>query len=127
MQEERYGTRDLAYSAWHRAASIRRFVGWERAQLLSMCDADAVLFLEYMPGIKEPLALVETAMDVGQESKPATAITQLARRARIPAYLVLYERASVRQLAIPQTVDGMTYPDFALNGCGQGRSGPGAR
>lgn len=92
MQIERFGSRDLSYSAWHRAASIRRYVGWEHAQLLSMCDADCVLFLEYAPGSKEPLCLVETAIDVGQVHKPATAIMRLAKRARIPAYLVLYDR-----------------------------------
>ena len=45
MQEEIYGTRD------------RRFVGWEHAQLLSMVDADCVLFLEYHDRTKEPVAL----------------------------------------------------------------------
>lgn len=90
MQTEKLGLRDLSYSCWHRAASIRRYVGWERAQLLSMADADCVLFLEYDHGSKEPLALVETALDIGQSYKPATAIMRLAKRARIPAYLVLY-------------------------------------
>lgn len=93
MQKEKYGIRDLCYSAWHRAASIRRFVGWERAQLLSMCDADCVLFLEYEASTKEPLALIETAQDVGQSDKPATAITRLAQRAKIPAYLILYSQS----------------------------------
>jgi len=94
MRDEIYGTRDLSYSAWHRAASIKRFVGWERAQLLSMCDADCILFLEYDPFGKEPLCLIETAIDVGQNHKPATAITRLAKRAKLPAYLVLYQRSA---------------------------------
>lgn len=93
MQDERFGVRDLAYSAWHRTASIKRFIGWEQAQLLSMCDADSVLWLEYAHHGKEPLALIEAAIDVGQVAKPATAITRLAKRARLPAYLVLYSRA----------------------------------
>ena len=93
MQNERFGTRDLSYSAWHRAASIRRFVGWEQAQLLNMVDADCVLFLEYHESTKEPLALIEAAIDVGQDRKPGTAIARLARRACIPAYLVLYKQA----------------------------------
>lgn len=105
MQEERYGTRDLSYSAWHRAASIRRYVGWERAQLLSMVDADCVLFLEMAHDSKEPLCLVEAAVDVGQDYKPATAIARLAKRARIPAYLVLYERAEQPNPADPRCVD----------------------
>jgi hypothetical protein len=92
MPEEKYGTRDLSYSAWHRAASIRRYVGWERAQLLTMCDADSVLLLEYSLGDKAPLCLIEAAADYGQE-KPATAIAKLARRAGIPAFVVLYQRS----------------------------------
>jgi hypothetical protein len=105
MQEEKYGTRDLCYSAWHRAGSIRRFVGWEQAQLVSMVDADCVLFLEYEPSNKEPLALVETAIDVGQEHKPATAIMRLAKRARIPAYVVLYKRSAKPNPADPRWQD----------------------
>lgn len=93
MEEERWGARDLSYSAWHRARSISRYIGWEQAQLLSMCDADSVLWLEYDQHGKEPLALIEAAVDVGQLAKPATAITRLARRAQIPAYLILYQRS----------------------------------
>ena len=105
MQEERYGTRDLSYSAWHRAASIRRYVGWEHAQLLNMVDTDCVLFLEYHQQTKEPLALIEAAIDVGQDRKPATAIAQLAKRARIPAYLVLYKRSIEPNPADPRMPD----------------------
>jgi len=43
----------------------RRFVGIERAQLLSMIDLDAALYVEYDDSSKEPLALIETARDVG--------------------------------------------------------------
>lgn len=35
-QEERYGERDLSYSAWHRVRSISRYVGLEAAQNLKM-------------------------------------------------------------------------------------------
>lgn len=103
--EERFGTRDLSYSAWHRPRSIGRYVGLEQAQLLCMVDADCVLFLEYEPRNKEPLALVETAIDVGQEHKPATAIMRLAKRARIPAYVVLYQRAAHGNPADPRWAD----------------------
>jgi hypothetical protein len=105
MQKERYGTRDLSYSAWHRAASIRRFVGWEQAQLLNMVDADCVLFLEYHQSTKEPLALIEAAIDVGQDYKPATAIARLAKRAGIPAYLVLYRQSAAPNPADPRMLD----------------------
>lgn len=55
MQEETYGTRDRAYSAWHRRMSTRRFIGIDRAQLLAMIDLDAALYVEYDNGSKEPL------------------------------------------------------------------------
>jgi len=67
MQEERYGQRDRAYSAWHRRLSTRRFVGIDRAQLLAMIDLDAALYVDYDDRTKEPVALIETAMDVGQD------------------------------------------------------------
>lgn len=105
MQEERFGTRDRTYSAWHRAASVQRFIGWERAQLLHLVDADCVLFLEIDPGTKEALALIEAAVDVGQDHKPATAITRLAKRARIPAYLVLYRWSEHPNPADPRARD----------------------
>ena len=47
MQEERYSTRDRAYSVWHRRFSTRRFIGIEAAQRLSMIDLDAALYVEY--------------------------------------------------------------------------------
>lgn len=90
MQEERYGVRDRAYSAWHRRHSTRRFVGIERAQLLSMIDLDAALYVEYDDSSKEPLALIETAKDVGQTYKVASVTRNLARRAGLPCYCVLY-------------------------------------
>lgn len=93
MQEEQHGTRDNSYSAWHRRRSTRRFVGLERAQLLSMIDLDASLFVEYDDGSKEPLALIETARDVGQAHKAATVTLNLAKRAKLPCYVVLYSAA----------------------------------
>jgi hypothetical protein len=41
MRAEKYGARDLSYSAWHRAASIRRYVGWEHAAADSRLDVEA--------------------------------------------------------------------------------------
>jgi hypothetical protein len=88
-QEERTGRRPGEYSAWHRRASIKRFVGIERAQLLSLCDIDAALWLEHDDLSKEPLALIETAMDVGQSYKSGTVLQRLAKRASVPAYLCM--------------------------------------
>lgn len=93
MQEEQFGTRDRAYSAWHRRRSISRYVGIEAAQTLSMVDLDMVLFVEFDHSSREPLCLVETARDVGQTEKPCSVTVRLARRAKLPAYLVLYRCA----------------------------------
>lgn len=105
MQEEIYNSRDRSYSAWHRRASLRRFVGIERAQTLVMIDLDASLYVEYDDGTKEPLALFETAMDRGQLFKPATVTTKLAERAGIPAYVVLYKLSGFPNSADPQWMD----------------------
>lgn len=104
-QEERFGTRDRVYSAWHRRASLRRFVGLERAQLLSMCDIDAALWLEHDDLSKEPLALIETARDVGQGYKSGTVLQRLAKRAKLPAYVCMYRLADTRNPADAQCQD----------------------
>lgn len=95
-QEERFGTRDRAYSAWHRRMSTRRFVGIERAQTLAMIDLDAALYVEYEDKTYEPLALIETARDCGQTQKVAIATKRLAMRTRpvVPAYTLLYTLAA---------------------------------
>src|SRR6185295_16009227 len=48
--------------------------------------------VEYDDGTKEPLALIETAMDRGQPVKPATVTKKLARRCQptVPAFVLLY-------------------------------------
>lgn len=94
--EERYGTRDGAYSAWHRPRSIARFVGIEAAQLLSLIDIDIPIYVEYDESTKEPLALIETAIDVGQRTKPSTVTCNLAKRANLPAFCVLYTKDKVQ-------------------------------
>lgn len=88
-QEERYGTRDMTYSAWHRRRSTHRYVGIENAQLLAMIDVDCALYVEYDEDTKAPLAVIETARDVGQH-KTATVVRNLARLASIEGWLVLY-------------------------------------
>ena len=91
MQEEKHGFRDKSYSAWHRRTSTSRFIGLNQAQLLAMIDLDASLYVEYDDGTKEPLALIETAMDVGQPYKTATVTMKLSQRADIPSFVLLYE------------------------------------
>lgn len=90
-QEERHGERDLSYSAWHRVRSIARFVGPEKAQSLKMVDQDVTLYLELDSTTREPLALVEVAIDVGQNAKPASTMARLAARCNLPAYVALYK------------------------------------
>jgi hypothetical protein len=106
-QEEIYNTRDRSYSAWHRRESTRRFVGIETAQVLAMIDLDASLYVEYDDSTKEPLALIETARDVGQDYKPATVTTRLAQRCNpiLPAYVLLYRLADERNPADKQWWD----------------------
>lgn len=93
MQEEKYGVRDRAYSAWHRRRSISRYVGIEAAQTLSMIDLDMCMYVEFDDLSREPLCLVETARDVGQREKSCSVTVRLAQRAKLPAYLVLYQCA----------------------------------
>ncbi len=93
MQDELTGERSLVYSSWHRRYSTARFVGIEAAQRLAMVDIDCYLWVEYDDRSREPLALIETARDVGQEAKVATITRNLARRAGIAAYVALYRHA----------------------------------
>lgn len=106
-QEEIYNTRDRSYSAWHRRNSTRRFVGIELAQTLAMIDLDASLYVEYDDATKEPLMLVETAIDHGQMSKVATVTKNLARRCipTVPAYILLYKLSTKRNPADLQWFD----------------------
>ncbi len=98
-QEELFGTRDRSYSAWHRRKSTQRFVGIESAQTLAMIDLDASLYVEYDDASKEPLALIETAVDTGQAFKTATVTKKLAALCTervLPAYVLLYKLSSER-------------------------------
>jgi hypothetical protein len=105
MQEERYSTRDLTYSAWHRRLSTRRFVGIEKAQSLAMIDLDCALYIEYDDGSKKPVALIETAIDVGQKYKAATVVMNLAKMSGLPCYCVLYTCANDPNPANPLMPD----------------------
>jgi len=103
--EEVFGTRDRSYSAWHRRRSTGRFVGIEKAQTLAMIDLDASLYVEYDDRTKEPIALIETAEDRGQQWKPCTVTRKLAERADIPAFVLLYRKSQVANPADVQWSD----------------------
>jgi hypothetical protein len=89
MKQELLAYRDLAYSAFHREESLRRFLTPTEAASLAMIDIDCA-YVEYDHNSKRPLILVEIARDCGQSYKTATVITNLARAANLPAYAVLY-------------------------------------
>lgn len=55
-----------------------------------MIDLDAAVYVEYDDASKEPLSLIETARDVGQSFKSAAVTKNLARKAGIPAFILLY-------------------------------------
>jgi hypothetical protein len=108
-QEEKTGQRNLAYSIWHRRRSTARFVGDELARELAMIDVDASLYVEYHDGTKDPIALIETALDVGKDYKCATVTKNLARRCQPPlwAYVLLYTLSGTMNPADDR------YPDIA--------------
>jgi hypothetical protein len=91
VEKEKYGKRDLSYSEWHRPESIKRFIGDVAAKKLSKIDADVCVYVEYADNIKVPLVLIEAAMDVCQDYKCATVTKNLADRANIPAFVLLYK------------------------------------
>jgi len=94
-RRERYGTRDLAYSGWHRLLEDD----------LTYIDIDGC---EYCRRCREPLALIETARDVGQDYKATTVLRRLAVRAGLPAYLVLYrlDGTGVEGFRVQQLLSG---------------------
>jgi len=63
--------------------------------------------VEYDDGTKDPLALIETAMDRGQTMKPATVTKKLAERCspQIKAYILLYKLAQQPNPADPKWPD----------------------
>lgn len=93
MKTELFGYRSLAYSNWHRAGSLARYLPVDQAQRLAMIDLDAAVYVEYEAAGRTPLILIETARDVGQRWKSATVVMELARRANVPAYALLYQLA----------------------------------
>lgn len=79
-RHERYGTRSLVYSKWHR---------FYCGDAESMIDLDAVEYCD-RAGCFKPLILIETARDVGQSSKPTYVLRQLASQSGVMALCVLF-------------------------------------
>lgn len=77
-RDERYGTRDLTFSRWHRYALPDR---------VTAIDLDMI---EYCQRCRMSLCLIETARDVGQPGKPTLVMAELARAANVIAVCILY-------------------------------------
>jgi hypothetical protein len=98
---ERYNTRDLTFSRWHRYAL---------ADNVTAIDVD---LLEYCQRCRAPLCGIEAARDVGQRDKPTTVLAALAAAAGIPGLCVLYTPGP------PCLCD----EDYRVPGCRHGISG----
>lgn len=85
---EKTNDRDPTYSLWHRSLD----------KALAMIDIDCC---EYCDECARPLALVETAIDVGQQEKHAYVTANLARMAKIPAYVMLYKGETIAPVPAP--------------------------
>ena len=83
-RHERFGTRSLVYSKWHRF-----FCGDDEG----MIDLDAVEYCN-RPGCFKPLVLIETARDTGQSHKTTTVLRQLASTSGLLAICALYRISS---------------------------------
>lgn len=94
-QKERYGSRGLEYSAFHRTNSICRYLPFKVAIKLSQIDLDCIVYVEYEDDGKHILllALIETARDVGQQRKCTEVTLALGRKAKLEVYTVLYRLA----------------------------------
>ena len=89
--EEVYGERCSSYSVWHRRKSITRYVAEDAAEALTMVDIDAAYWIEASYGY--PVALVETAVDVGQTHKTSTILQRLGSMCDpvLPVFVLLYK------------------------------------
>lgn len=114
---ERTGQRDLSYSAWHRPKSIERFLDglnmdkhrvrledgpWceypdpgkpNLAEQMGMIDIDHIVYDGRHFHDRKPIALIETARTVGEQTpnKKATITAMLGQAAKIPVFVVLYQ------------------------------------
>lgn len=86
-RHERYDARDRGFSNWHRyACSDDAF----------MVDIDGMESCS-RKGCRTPLLLIETARDIGQDFKPVTALIGLARKADVPAVVLLWKPSATWQ------------------------------
>lgn len=76
--DERWGSRDLTFSTWHRYALPAR---------ATAIDLDLI---EYCQRCRMPLCLIESARDVGQASKATIVLRELAQIANVVAICLLW-------------------------------------
>ena len=103
-QQEQTYHRDKDYSMWHRIPSVSRYVTLHEARQLTMMDLDIILWVEAQHGTNRPVALLETARDVGQATKTCTITAHLAKMASIPAFCVLYRLGEEPAPADPKVI-----------------------
>lgn len=77
-RDERYGSRDLTFSTWHR---------YQLADRVTAIDLDLI---EYCQRCRMPLCLIESARDVGQQGKSTIVMRELAQSANVVAICLLY-------------------------------------
>jgi hypothetical protein len=82
-----------------------RYIPYKQAAAMAMVDVDVSQWVECDDGDKEPLVLIETAMDRGQDIKPATVMRRLAVRAKLHAFVVLYRLSGSPNPADPRVRD----------------------
>lgn len=110
--EEQYGNRDgeLLYSRWHRPASMRRFVGVDVADAMSMINIDHIYrcdrWASYCGHCRRTQLIVESALDFGQSDKVARVTARLASDLRIPAVALV--------ALITPTADGQDIERFRV-------------
>lgn len=85
-REERFGTRDLAFSRWHRRIPRDDFT-WLDIDHCAYCN-----------NCKQVIYLAELARDVGQAFKTTTVTRNLANRLGVPALLILYTADQAEQI-----------------------------
>jgi hypothetical protein len=84
MRFAKHFDKDL-YSKWH-----RKYDG------IAMIDVDSI---EVCPKCYEPLAILETCYEKGQQYKATTLVSTLANRLQIPSFLVFYKDIGQGSLA----------------------------
>ena len=98
---ERYGTRSLVYSHWHRF-----YMGDDEP----MIDLDGIEYCSRKE-CREALVLVETALDVGQGFKATSVLERLSQQSGVMAICVLYRSTTPTPNEVCGCREGLVNPD----------------